>query len=189
MILTALILAMQAAPAPSAAAPAAAAKPAPSPVEKLKVIDSVAALDLFKAVCWDAFRNPDAFHAAVTLAPVPLALQPKPEGSDQPGESYKADEALLTYLASDILPRDIPSRQCNLRVRLAGAADQLALAARIQQALALPSGRTRTRASQSQTEWDVPGPDARVARLFAITRAAPGGTTELRLSALLLAQK
>jgi hypothetical protein len=185
MILAALLLAMQ---APAASAPAAA-KPAPSPVEKLKVIDSVAALDLFKAVCWDAFRNPDAFHAAVTLAPVPLALQPKAEGPAQPGETYKADEALLTYLASDTLPANIPSRQCSLRVRLAGAANQLALAARVSQALALPSGRTRTRADQSQTEWDVPGPDARVARLFAVTRAAPGGTTELRLSALLLAPK
>jgi|GEM_PF-6884392 len=185
MILAAFLLAMQAAPA---AAPAAAKAP-PSPVEKLKVIDSVAALDLFKAVCWDAFRNPDAFHAAITLAPVPLALQPKAEGSTRPGESYRSNEALLTYLASDGLPANIPSRQCHLRVRLAGAADQLALAARIQQALALPSGRTRTRAEQSQTEWDVPGDDARITRLFAITRAAPGGTTELRLSALLLAQK
>lgn len=185
MILAAFLLAMQAAPA----AVPAAGRPVPSPVEKLKVIDSVAALDLFKAVCWDAFRDPDAFRAAVTLAPVPLALQPKPEGSVQPGESYKSDEALLTYLASDNLPASIPSRQCHLRVRLAGAADQLALAARIQQAFSLPSGRTRTRADQSQTEWDVPGADARVARLFAITRAAAGGTTELRLSALLLAQK
>lgn len=185
MILAALLLAMQAAPA---AAPAVAAKPVPSPVEKLKIIDSAAALDLFKAVCWDAFRSPDAFHAAIMLAPVPLALQPRTAGA-APGESYKADEALLTYLASDTLPPTIPSRQCTLRVRLAGAADQLALAARVQKALALPAGRTRTRADQSQTEWDVTGPDARVARLFATTRAAPGGTTELRLAALLLAQK
>ncbi|WP_380873230.1 hypothetical protein ACFB49_40170 [Sphingomonas sp. DBB INV C78] len=183
MILPALLLMLQAAASPPPAKPAT---PPPSSVEKLKTIDTALALETFKATCWEAFRDPEVFHAAIAMAPIPLALQPK---SAQPGESYKADEALLTYVASDNLPLNIPSRQCTLRVRLNGTADQLALAARVQQALALPAGRTRTSAAQSQTEWNVAGTDRRVTRLFATTRAAPGGTTELRLAALLLAQK
>ncbi|AGH49915.1 hypothetical protein G432_10960 [Sphingomonas sp. MM-1] len=178
-----LLLAAQATASPSPAKPA----PAPSPVEKLKTIDSAMAIETFKATCWAGFRDPEIFHAAIAMAPVPLALQPR--GPGQPGESYKADEALLTYLADDRLPANIPARQCTLRVRLSGAADQLALAARIQQALALGPGRTRTSPASSQTEWNVAGAGARTTRLFASTRAAPGGTTELRLAALLLAQK
>ncbi|ARS28409.1 hypothetical protein [Sphingomonas sp. KC8] len=179
---TLLLLAAQPAALPAPAKPA----PVVSPVEKLKAIDSQLALDTFKATCWDALRDPQAFRAAVMMAPIALVLQPKTAGA---GESYKAPEALLTYVASDNLPLNIPSRQCTLYARLSGAADQLALAARIQQALALPVGRTRTDPAKSQTEWTITGADARMTRLFASTRAAPGGGTELRLAALLLAQK
>ncbi|SNS57360.1 hypothetical protein SAMN06295912_10991 [Sphingomonas laterariae] len=189
MILPGLLFLALQAPASSASAAKPAAAKAIAPVEKLKVIDSALALDTFKLTCWEALRDPTALQAAVMMAPIPLAAQSKAGSPSKSAESYRSDQAILTYAASDNLPANIPARQCTLIVRLAGAADQLALAARIQQALALPAGRTRTSAAQSQTEWNVAGADARVTRLFATTRAAPGGTTELRLAALLLAQK
>lgn len=171
------------------------AKPAPKPAPKpaatepaLKAIDTTLAIETFKQVCWGAFRDPVDFHAAILDAPVPLVQQPKRDAS-RPGEFYKADEAALTYVASDTLPPNIPSRQCILRVRLAAAPDQLTLAARIGEALAIPNGRTRTSAAQSSTEWTIAGADGRSSRLIAATRPAAGGGTELRLTALLLAAK
>lgn len=164
----------------------AAPQPAAAPV--LKPIDSATAIETFKLLCWMGLRDPAAFHAAVVQAPIPLMALPKKDPA-QPSELYRADEAALTYVASDTLPPNIPPRQCILRVRLVGAADQLTLAARIGTALGLPSGRTRTSPAQSMTSWDVAGDDGRTTRIQAITRNASGGGTELRLSALLLAAR
>ncbi|MDB5689576.1 MAG: hypothetical protein JWL91_1452, partial [Sphingomonas bacterium] len=95
----------------------------------------------------------------------------------------------LTYLASDTLAAGVPSRQCRLRVRLRGTADQLALAARVGTALVLPNGRTRSNPLGSETIWDVAQPDGRIVRLIAATRNGPAGGSEFRLTALLLAPR
>lgn len=166
-----------------------AAQPAPPPkppAETLRTIDSAAAIDAFKALCWSPFRDPEAFHAALAAGPLPLV--PQAADSAQPGEVFRSDEAVLTYVASDALPANVPSRQCRLRVRIAGTVDQLALAARIGTALAIPTGRTRTDPSGAETSWDVAAPDGRTVRLIAATRNRTG-STELRLSALLLAAR
>lgn len=182
----ALALVLQA--AVSGIAPAVTAKPAPT--ETTRPIDPAAAVGLFKAVCWDSFRDPAAFHAAVAASPVVLtAVPPAAPDPAQPGELFRSDEAVVSYVASDSLPASIPSRQCSLRVRLSGGSDQLALAARIGAALALPNGRTRTGPSLSITTWDVVGVDMRTTRLLAVSRNGRAGGTELRLSALLLAAR
>lgn len=179
----ALALALQA--AVPGIAPAVTAKPAPA--ETTRPIDPAAAVGLFKSVCWNSFRDPAAFHAAVGTSPIALTAVPQAAADPaQPGELFRSDEAVLSYVASDSLPASIPSRQCSLRVRLAGGSDQLALAARIGTALAIPNGRTRTGPSLSITTWDVVGADMRTTRLIAISRNGPSGGTELRMSALLL---
>ncbi len=179
-----------------AAAPSAPVKPVTVPsqprpaVETTRPIDPAAAIALFKSLCWDSFRDPALFHAAVSASPTPLTpAAPAPAGAAQPGELFHSDEAVLSYVAADNLPPSIPPRQCSLRMRLAGAGDQLALAARIGAALAIPSGRTRTGPTLSITTWDVVGADLRTTRLLAVSRNGRAGGTELRLSALLLAAK
>jgi hypothetical protein len=174
-----------------AAMPAAATPPLPSPAaaaETLKPIDAGIAIETFRAVCWQHFRDPEAFHAALVEASVPLAAVPRTDPA-QAAEVYRSDEMVLNYVASDSLPANVPARQCRLRVQLAGAADQLALAARTGGVLKLPSGRTRTDPAGAETSWDVATPDGRIARLIVATRNAPRGGTELRLSALLLAPR
>jgi len=181
MFLIALMLQAVAAPtAPPASAPA---------VDNLKPIDAAVAIDTFRKVCWESFRDPDAFHAAIVAAPVPLAAAPHADNAATPAEVFRSDEMVLNYVASDALPATVPSRQCRLRVMLAGAADQLALAARIGGLLKLPTGRTRTDPAGADTNWDVAAPDGRIVRLIVATRNARRGGTELRLSALLLAPR
>ena len=178
-----------AAPAPANALPPPAA-PATAAADVTKAIDPAAAIGLFKSVCWDSFRDPATFHAAVAGSPIVLTAVPQaPADPTQPSELFRSDEAVLRYIASDSLPTSIPSRQCRLQVRLTAVIDQLALAARIGAALAIPTGRTRTGPTLSMTTWDVTGTDARTTRLLAISRNGRGGGTELRLSALLLAAK
>jgi hypothetical protein len=181
MILIALML--QAIAAPAVPAPAA------PPADTLKPIDTGIAIDTFRKVCWESFRDPDAFHAAIVAVPVPLAAAPRADDSASAAEVYRSDEMVLNYVASDALPATVPSRQCRLRVLLAGAADQLALAARVGGLLKLPNGRTRTDPAGADTSWDVAAPDGRIVRLIVATRNARRGGTELRLSALLLAPR
>ena len=190
MILLAFLLQAAVPPVPQRQA-AAVALAAPSPLaDTIKPIDSAVAIDLFKSGCWASFRDAAAFHAAVVAAPVPLTPVPRSAGdTSQPNELFRSDEAVLTYVASDTLPASIPSRQCSLRVRLAGMSDQLALAARIGTALGLPNGKTRTGPTLAITSWDVAGTDNRTTRLLAISRNGRSGGTELRLSALLLAAR
>jgi len=183
MILLALML-QSVAPAASAPAP----QPSASAADTLKPIDAGVAIETFRAVCWEHFRDPEAFHAALVDAAVPLAAAPRADPA-QPAEVYRSDEMVMNYVASDSLPVNVPSRQCRLRVQLAGAADQLALAARIGGVLKVGSGRTRTNPSGAETSWDVAAPDGRIVRLILATRNAARGGTELRLSALLLAPR
>jgi len=188
MMLLALLL--QAATPATPAAPAPPAAPRPSMADTIKPIDAALAIDTFKTTCWAALRFPEALRAAVIQAPIALTPVPRDQGGPEAGDLYRSDEALLTYVASDALPANIPSRQCTLHVRLAGTVDQLSLAGRIATALDLPSGRTSTSTAVSRTSWDMAAPDGRTTRLLAITRnAATGGGTELRLSALLLAAR
>lgn len=157
--------------------------------ETLRPIDQALAVETFRTLCWAGFRDPDSFHAGIAAAPVPLA-QVAGEGSAAPAaEVFRAPQAVLTYLASDTLAAGVPSRQCRLRVRLRGTADQLALAARVGTALVLPNGRTRSDPSGSETIWDVAQPDGRIVRLIAATRNGPAGGSEFRLTALLLAPR
>ena len=182
---------LQAAVAPMAIRPSAAPAATRVLADTTKPIDPATAVGLFKSLCWDSFRDPATFHAALGASPVTLAPAPPPATADptQPGELFRSDEAVLSYVASDSLPASIPSRQCSLRVRLAGGADQLALAARIGAALAIPSGRTRTGPTLSITTWDVTGADQRTTRLLAVSHNGRAGGTELRLWALLLAAR
>jgi len=173
MLLLALLL--QSATPPTAAA------------EALRPTDQALAIDTFRVLCWTNLREPEAFHDALPTAPLPLTPAPAADGAA--AEVYRAPQAILTYLASDALAAGVPPRQCRLRVRLGGTVDQLALAARIGEALALPSGRTRTDPTGSTTTWDVAQPDGRIVRLIAATRNAVSGDSELRLSALLLAPR
>jgi hypothetical protein len=183
MILLAVMLqaAAPTTPVPAPRPPAAAA-------DTLKPSDIGTAIETFRAVCWEHFRDPEAFHAALVAASVPLAAAERADPA-QAAEVYRSDEMVLNYVASDSLPANVPSRQCRLRVQLAGAADQLALAGRIGGVLKLPNGRTRTDPAGAETSWDVAAPDGRIVRLIVATRNAPRGGTELRLSALLLAPR
>jgi hypothetical protein len=170
----------------------AASTPAPAgaPAETLKSIEPALAIETFRTACWASFRDPAAFHSGVASAPVPLVPVARADGAPAPaGEVYHAPQAVLTYLASDTLAAGVPSRQCRLRFRLSGTADQLALAARLADALSLPTGRTRTDPAGSETSWDVPQPDGRIVRLIAATRNGVGGGSELRLAALLLSPR
>lgn len=193
-LLVALLIQVAAAPSPAkpvpAKAPPAATKPAAAPAAPrapaLRPIDSATALDAFTGGCWTYLDDPDGLRAALAGGTLPLVQQPRPEGN--PSEQWRSNQAILTYTASDSLPAGVPTRQCVLTVRLSGAVDQLALAARIAAALQLTGGRTRTSGGLSQTVWDAPrGP--RIQRLIAATRAAPGGQSDLRLTALLLAPR
>lgn len=175
MILLALLLQAATPAAPVATPPAAA---------KLRTIDAATAVETFKTICWEAFRDPAYFQVAVTGGTIPFQQVPRAPG--RPGDSYRAPEALLTYVASDAVPTGVPTHQCILQVSLAGAADQLVLARRVATALALGSGTTRTTATGSRTQWDVPAPDGRTSRLFVATRNAANGRTDLILTALLL---
>ncbi|SFS03354.1 hypothetical protein SAMN05192580_2788 [Sphingomonas jatrophae] len=183
-----LLAALLQAAAPAAAPPAPVT---PAPVEaaapKLRPSDAATAVDTFKLSCWAHFREPDDLRAAIPTLSLPLAEQPKARSG--PTTVWRTDEAVLTYVAGDDLPAGVPSRQCTLRTKLAGAADQLTLAARVAQALSLAGGRTRTGRGAAQTIWDVRQPDGRTARLIATTTNASGGQTDLRLQALLLAQR
>jgi len=182
MILISLMLQAAAAPA--------VPPPSPPPVaETLKPIDAGVAIETFRKLCWESFRDPEAFHVAIVDAPVPLAAAPRADDAAPTAEVYRSDEMVLNYVASDALPATVPSRQCRLRVLLSGAADQLALAARIGGLLKLPNGRTRTDPAGADTSWDVAAPDGRIVRLIVATRNARRGGTELRLSALLLAPR
>jgi hypothetical protein len=185
MILLPLLLQVAAPMAPAAATASATS----SSVDKLKPIDQARAIETFRTLCWQVFRGAEAFHAAVAGAAKPLAEVPPVADAGQAAEVYRSDEALLSYLASDMLAANVPSRQCRLRVRLAGAADQLAIAARIGDALKLPSGKTSTDPTGSETTWDVAQPDGRIVRLIAATRNAARGGSEFRLTALLLAPR
>lgn len=180
MILLAMLL--------QAAQPPASPPPARPPADILKPIDLTLAIDSFRALCWTTFRDPAAFRAAVVNGPLPLAAV-RGDAPGQGAEVYRSDEAVLTYVASDTLPVNVPARQCRLKVRVASSVDQLALAARIGTALAIPSGRTKTDPAGAETSWDVAAPDGRVVRLLAVTRNGPGSGTEVRLSALLLAAR
>jgi len=188
MILAALLLAVGQAvvgggvgAVPPATAPAQT-QAAPS----LKPVRSTLAFDTFKAVCWAAFRDPALFDVAVAGSPMPLTRGP---AGGAGGDSYTSDRAILTYVASDTLPANVPSRQCRLRVALGGSADQLTLAAGLATALALPPGSTRSGPAHSRTTWDVPEPDGRITRVILATQAASGGQTGLTLSALLLSPR
>ena len=168
------------APAQSAAS---VAKPVP-PLPALKPLDLQIALDTFKALCWAHLRAPDELRAAIPSAAIPLAELPHPRPG--PTTVWRADEAVLSYTAADDLPPGVPSRQCTLRTRLAGPADQLALAARVSAALALHGGGTRTLPSGAQTTWTIPQPDGHTLRLIVATANAARGQTDLRQLLLLL---
>jgi len=173
-VILSLALMLQAAQAP---------QPHPAPVpESFRASDPAKAVETFKSTCWSHLRDEAALGEAAAIAPIAFRAQPHGTG---PTHSWRALEGVLSYAAD--LPPGVPSPQCILRLHLAAQADQLALAARIAAALALPSGRTRTGLAVSETQWDVPTSDARTTRLIVTTRNTANGGSSLRFAAVLLA--
>ena len=174
MIGAALLLALQTVPveAEPAAAPAPAATPQRVP------IDPAAAVALFRTLCLPNLTDEAAFVTAVAASDVPFMAVPRRDAG--PGQTWRADRALLTYGTV----RD-GSRRCTLLGRTGGNVDQLGFSARVAEALALKTGRTRTGKGQAVTDWAAAGPEGRTVQISAATRNAVGGGTDIRLSATL----
>ena len=140
-------------------------------------IDPVDAIAMFRALCLPNLTDPGAFAVAMAASDVPFTAVPRRDAT--PGQTWRADRALVTYGQA----RDGAIR-CTLLGRTAGNVDQLALSAKLAEALALKTGRTRMGKGQAVTEWSAAGPDGKAVQISAATRNAPaGGGTDIRLSA------
>ncbi|HEX8447507.1 MAG TPA: hypothetical protein VF649_12950 [Sphingomonas sp.] len=180
MIASALMLAMQAA-VPSAetlaAHPPMVSMPATQP--QRVAIDPVEAIALFRALCLPHLTDAGAFVVAVAGSGVPFTTVPSRDGGT--GQTWRSDRALIRYGQS----ADGATR-CTLLARTAKSVDQLSFSAKLAEALALKTGRTRTGKGQGVTEWSAAGPEGRTVQISAATRNAAGGAgMDIRLSAAL----
>ncbi|WP_076068931.1 hypothetical protein [Sphingomonas montana] len=141
-------------------------------------VDPAAAVALFKTLCLPNLTDPTAFSAAVAASDLSFAAIPRRDAGV--GQAWRADRALVTYGQA----RDGAMR-CTVLGRATGSVDQLGFSARVAEALALKTGRTRSGKGQAVTDWSAAGPDGRAVRISAGTRNAADGGTDMRLSAAL----
>ncbi|MFD1949441.1 hypothetical protein ACFSGX_01505 [Sphingomonas arantia] len=159
--------------------PPVVSAPASTPVAPVRVaIDPGAAVTLFKTLCLPNLTDADAFAAAVAASDLKFASVPRRDTG--PGQTWRADRALVTYGQA----RDGAMR-CTVLGRAAASVDHLNLSARVAEALVLKTGRTRSGKGQPVTDWSAAGPDGRAVRISAGTRNAADGGTDIRLSAAL----
>ncbi|NYT39803.1 hypothetical protein HZY97_03465 [Sphingomonas sp. R-74633] len=158
-----------------------------APPQDAAIADPVSAADavaLFKRVCADPFPDPARFKAAVEAPDLGLRIVTKPpEAMGQPGDRWNGRNAQFSYTSADWLPRDLPSPQCSMRVRLASVPDHAGIAAATAEGLGLPAGKTSGKRRQT-TQWDVGN-----ARYFLNTATLPDGTYEMSLMLLNLRDK
>jgi hypothetical protein len=162
---------------PVVATPPARAAQAIAPGGARVPIDPVEAIALFRSLCLPNLTDDGAFAVAVAASEVPFTAIPRRDAGA--GQTWRSDRALLSYGQA----RD-GSRRCALLGRTARNVDQLGLSAKLAEALALKTGRTRMGKGQAVTEWSAAGPDGKLVQISAATRnAATGGGTDIRLSA------
>jgi hypothetical protein len=164
---------------------AAAQSPDGGTLQPMSAVDAVA---LFKRVCVDPFPDPARFETALAAEDDTYQKTPKtPEQAMQPGDSYYSNRAQFGYAAADWLPRDLPSPQCALTVRLDAAPDHPAIASATAAAIGLPPGKTSGK-GRIQTQWDVGAPGGKF-RYFMTTSPALADTYQLRITLLNLRGK
>ena len=163
---------------PDAPTPAAQPPVISAPMPQRVAIDPAEAVAAFRALCLPTLTDPAAFAAAVAASGMAFVAVPRRDAGA--GQTWRADRALLTYSTA----RD-GAQRCTLLGRTAGILDQLGFSARVAEALALKTGRTRTGKGQAVTDWSAAGPEGRTVRISAATRNGPGGGTDIRLSAAL----
>ncbi|HEV2080081.1 MAG TPA: hypothetical protein VGR19_09345 [Allosphingosinicella sp.] len=132
-------------------------------------------LHAFKAICWDPFGDKSRVEAAVSsYGQIEFQrLESKP-GALQFGMTWESPKSSYTYTDSELLPRSLPSPQCQFVADTGADFDHSAAAAALGAMLPIGEGKTKGKGLRQRTEWNFPGPDGSKRRLFLSSQ--PGGT-------------
>lgn len=168
-----------------------AAGAAPADMQgSLEPVTTGDAVSLFRKLCFDPFPEAAKFTAVIADPALGFTKVPKtPSEAMQPGDSWYSSRANVTYADAEWLPRDLPSPQCTVTVRLDGAPAHADIAAALGTALSLPAVKARGGAARAVSQWDMPGQAPDKLRLFLETQALPSGAHEARFALLNLRGK
>ncbi|MEO8723028.1 MAG: hypothetical protein ABI395_05820 [Sphingobium sp.] len=134
-------------------------------------------VSLFKEICFDQFPNSQASIEQISRPEYALVKEPEtPSQAMQPGDAWFSSTARVTYVDADWMPRDLPSPECSVTVRLKDAPKHGELASLFSSQLNLPQGRIGKDSSRAQSQWDMSGVSPDKWRLFLTTQETPSGT-------------